>query len=202
MIHLEPNLLITTASAMVGLGITGENILGESMVAARMNAEHGGGPLPDYTGFSWNVAFIEYCGYWSHYHHKQRTSVWPIPPGMTPALLAHYGRCHRLLHESPQPGDVFLLQSPQTREFHHAGIVINVERSGRFSQRAAYHDIYAVEGDVSEDGQVGGGRTLRMQRRAWPHMGDRFLRWADMDRHDELITRANHIDAVTNRRRA
>ena len=78
---------------------------------------------------------------------------------------------HRRVAEST------LQYSSKRREFIHAGIVVSVLASGRYTQHRSYVDVYSIEGDTDADGGRCGGRALRVRRRLLPSHGDRFLRW-------------------------
>jgi hypothetical protein len=57
---------------------------------------------------------------------------------------------------------VFLQYSSRRREFIHAGIVVSVLASGRYTQHRSYVDVYSIEGDTDADGGRCGGRALRV----------------------------------------
>src|ERR1035437_2973038 len=78
--------------------------------------------------------------------------------------------------------------SPQsTKTFIQAGVIASVEARGQYDGRTPYFDAYTIVGDTDETGSPGRGRTMRLNRRLSPALGDRFLRWADMDANGGMI---------------
>lgn len=131
---------------------------------------------------SWDVRFIQHCGFWSHYDHKSRTSAWPIPQTVTTtAELAEFGEQHAILRETPRTGDIFLQYGPQRKAFVHSGIVVDVLASRQFAGKPPHFDLYTIEGDTDEFGRLHRGRAMRVRRQLSPELGDRFLRWPALE---------------------
>ena len=169
MYALSSQLLIAAAGTMVSLGVDAGCAFGAEM--SDEPAARGGGDL------SWDLKFVERCGYWSHYDYRCGKSSWPIPRGMSINELGLFAVSNEILVDEPESGDVFLQYSSRRREFIHAGIVVSVLASGRYTQHRSYVDVYSIEGDTDADGGRCGGRALRVRRRLLPSHGDRFLRW-------------------------
>lgn len=169
MYALSPQLLIAAAGTMVSLGVDAKCAFGAEI--SDEPAARGGGDL------SWDLKFVERCGYWSHYDYRCGKSSWPIPRGMSINELGLFAVSNEILFDKPESGDVFLQYSSRRREFIHAGIVVSVLASGRYTQHRSYVDVYSIEGDTDADGGRCGGRALRVRRRLLPSHGDRFLRW-------------------------
>lgn len=169
MYALSSQLLIAAAGTMVSLGVDEGCAFGAEM--SDEPAARGAGDL------SWDLKFIERCGYWSHYDYRYGKSSWPIPRGMSINELGLFAGSNEILFDEPESGDVFLQYSSRRREFIHAGIVVSVLASGRYTQHRSYVDVYSIEGDTDADGGRCGGRALRVRRRLLPSHGDRFLRW-------------------------
>lgn len=133
------------------------------------------------TRTSWDLQFVQHCGHASHCDPRTGESSWPIPAGVTYAVLAQLGTEAGILHEAPEVGDVFMQYGPSRKAFVHVGIVMGVLASGKYSAKKPYHDLYTVEGDIGICGQLYGGQILRVRRRLRPQSGDRFLRWVALD---------------------
>ena len=118
---------------------------------------------------------------------RSRTSSWPLPMDLTHTELAQFGEAQRILRDEPAPGDVFLVAHPRTKTFIQAGVIASVEARGRYDDRTPYFDAYTIVGDTDETGSPGRGRTMRLNRRLSLALGDRFLRWSDMDANGGMI---------------
>lgn len=184
MLCLSPHLLIASARSLVGTGL----LAGEPDPAAGLPR----GPRP-----SWDLAFIQHCGHWSHRDPVSGESSWPIPRGLTRDELATFGTVRGILHPTPEPGDIFLQYGRRRKTFVHVGIVMAVLRSGGYCPKTPYHDLYTVEGDTGCFGQLHGGLTLRVRRRLHPAAGDRFLRWLDLDSCAHRITEGHSLPAAS-----
>jgi hypothetical protein len=183
MLALSSQLLIVTAGALVGIGVDGEKEFGrESAAQSDTDAEH----LEEMAG-SWDVRFLQHCGFWSHYDHRLRTSNWPIPALETVEQLALFAAEQALLRESPMAGDIFLQYARQRKSFVHAGLVVAVDEIG-YSEDDEYFVVYTIEGDTDHVGRLRGGRAMRVRRRLVPAIGDRFVRWTEMGRSRRIAT--------------
>ncbi len=169
MYRLSPELLIAAAGTMVSMGLNAQHAFGE-----RLDEETGARMVGD---ASWDVQFIERCGYWSHYDYRSRKSSWPFPRGMSLNELALYARANSVVHETPEWGDIFLQYSSHRREFVHAGIVLGETERGRYSQHRSFVGLYTIEGDTGTDSGLRGGTVRRVDRRLLPSHGDCFVRW-------------------------
>jgi hypothetical protein len=192
--QLSPQLLIAAAGTMVSLGVDAERAFGGEMAdqpAARAVND-----------LSWDLKFIERCGYWSHFDYRCGKSSWPIPRGMSVNELALFAGTNEILLDAPEYGDLFLQYSSQGREFIRAGIVVSVLASGRYSQHRSYVDVYSIEGDTDADGGRCGGRALRMRRRLLPSNGDRFVRWTEICPARKLGSGMTYLASILDGRKA
>ena len=175
MICLSSSLLIENAAALLAEGPQVETRL--SVWAAPPMASEVDPPRSRRRS-SWDMSFINHCGFWSHFHPASRSSSWPLGPDMTIHEMAWYGTARGAMFEQPQEGDIFFQHSPSRASFVHAGIVASVASSGRFSPTDPYFVVTTIEGDTNRSAQLGGGHAMRLTRRVSPGRGDRFLRWS------------------------
>ena len=198
MIPLSPHLLISTTLALSGMGAQNDESFGVPAPAPDEAAPSASDAAP-----SWDLKFVQRCGYWSHYDFATRTSSWPIPHGLSPLEMARFGAAAGILHKTPQDGDIFLQYSLDTDKFGHVGVVARMLEEGvRDKDEAVYFDLYTVEGDTDEMGRPGRGRAMRLTRRLSPDDGDRFLRWSHLDKRDPDDARSAAAFAAVARRRA
>ena len=128
-----------------------------------------------------DVRLLQQCGYRAYFDEATNRSAWPVPLGLSPHELALFGAKYGILHEQPASGDIFLQRSFRTREFIHAGLVMTVDRTGCMNDHTFYYDLSTVEGDTDHRGLLGRGYTCKLRRRLSPTLGDRFLRWWELD---------------------
>jgi hypothetical protein len=186
MIPLTPQLLIATATAFVGVGGNPRDHLeGGSIYQLCLPSRIDG--IPPNVG--WDVALIHHWGFWSHFDHRMEVSSWPVSAVRTATDLAAFGSARGLIHEQPEVGDIFLQYAPKHGCFVHAGIVAVVCVRGLLTPNRSYVEVVTIEADCDEGGQVGGGKTVRLTRRLFPSDGDRFLRWADLDKYNPSVKR-------------
>jgi hypothetical protein len=194
MIRLSPQLLIATAHAFVGLDRPPLNAdQYEGIPGAPPDAlTRAGRP-----GMQLDVMLVNHWGFWSHFELRSERSSWPIPAVHTANELANFGFKRRALHDEPLEGDIFLQYTPRARIFVHAGIVAQVCGTGCYSRVARYYDIITIEGNTNARGELGGGHTMRVSRRVWPGIGDRFLRWVELEGYDAITkSSARQADGV------
>ena len=176
--QLQPQLLIATTRAMAGMQVVVERDLGDTRpVEPLADGGRASGPRP-----SWDARFIHECGYWSHYDSSSKSSAWPIPLHYTTPELGLFGQRHGVLYDKPQPGDILLMHSKMWKVFVHSAVVVDVLATIKPPGKKPMYDLYAIEGDIDEAGRLRGGRSLPARRRVVPSRGDRFLRWAELDR--------------------
>jgi hypothetical protein len=193
MIRLSPRLLIGTASAMAGIGSHPDDHEAGTFID-RLRA--GMAEAGESSRGSWDVALIDYCGYWSHFDFRLDRTAWPVPRLWSAPRLALYGEGRNAIRDYPEEGDIFLQFAPRRRDFIHAGIVVAVFGKGRFSPSTPYYDLTTIEGDVDECGRLGGGVIMRARRRLSPVSGDRFLRWTELDGYDRMAARMFTIPEI------
>ena len=177
MFRLSPQLLIATTRALAGMRVTGEQDLGDATLADPLVERTWHDQRPP----SWDARFIQQCGYWSHYDHRSRSSTWPIPVDLTTPELGFFGLAHNVLYDTPEPGDIFLMWGPQRELFIHSGVVVDVLATHLVLGRKPSFDVYTIEGDTDDYGRLAGGQTKRVRRRLSAALGDRFLRWAELE---------------------
>ena len=176
--QLQPQLLIATTRAMAGMQVVVEHDLGDTRpVVPLVDGRRPSAPRP-----SWDARFIHECGYWSHYDSSTKSSMWPIPLEFTTPELGLFGQRHDVLYDEPAPGDILLMHCPMWDAFVHSGVVVDVLTTIKHKGEKPMFDLYAIEGDVDKQGRLHGGRSLPVRRRLSPSRGDRFLRWAELDR--------------------
>lgn len=176
MLRLSPQMLIAVAGALVRQKAPAPDLdlaLLESPPSREPPEEEDTAGGQAHLG---DVGFVHHCGYWAHFDYRTNASSWPIPEAQTPTELAAFGLEHDILFPMPEPGDIFLQYAPQRREFGLAGIVVLLLGSGRYSPTTPYFDVYTMEADMRARGKL-----RRVRRRLSPSMGDRFLRWTDLD---------------------
>ncbi|MDB4913086.1 MAG: hypothetical protein JWM95_730 [Gemmatimonadetes bacterium] len=193
MLSLSHQLLIAKARALVGTGLVAEIALDETS----SDGDASVGFLHVRARPSWDLAFVQHCGYWSHRDPSTGRSSWPIPRNITRSELAQFGTARRILHERPSTGDIFLQYGPSRKAFVHVGIVMAVLDEGAYELEAPYFDLYTVEGDTGVHGQLRGGKTLRVRRRLCPGRGDRFLSWMELDPHVQQLARSLSLPAAS-----
>lgn len=193
MYRLSPQLLIAAAGTMVSMGVDAEAAFGETM--DRKTKERRGGDA------SWDVQFIERCGYWSHYDYRSGESAWPFPRGMSLNELALYAKAHGAIHDAPEWGDVFLMYSGSRKEFVHAGIVLSATERGRYTPGRSYVDVYTIEGDTDANSLLNGGRVMRVNRRLLPWEGDVFVRWTSLPTRERPAGGMAYLASILDQRR-
>ena len=176
--RLSPQLFICAANTLVGLGDSPADRAVNGPIDRMVKEAAGpGGVGPE----RWDIAFVHHCGFRSHFNDRVGLSAWPLPAAATAADLGTIGANLGALSEAAEVGDIFLQFSPQHRTFVHAGIVTHVGAATLYSLGKSYVDLSTIEGDTNEQGDLGGGRVVRLARRLWPTTGDRFLRWVDLE---------------------
>lgn len=184
---LSPHSLIITMRALAGLGVTTETILQEHELTER-EVDEPGRP-------SWDARFVNECGFWSHYNHKTRTSAWPFPRDLTTPELAMSGLMHNVLYETPMPGDIFLQWGEFQEAFIRSGVILDVQETHRVRGQKPWFLVYTVDGDTDEYGRLARGTARRVERRLRPAMGDKCLRWCELQH--EGLRRLNGPGGVT-----
>jgi hypothetical protein len=201
MIRLSVRYLIATATALVGLGTTPQDVVvagaaSAEQVAPRMvpgdSAARVHPPTAAYLAScrSWDVDLIHHCGYWSQLQLETAQSAWPLPAVRDAEELGAIGASLGVIDELALAGDLFLQYNPRQRKFVHAGIVTAVLRRGRYSPTSPYVDVATIEGDTNAHGGRRGGSVERLERRLSHESGDRFLRWAALMEYNERLALA------------
>ena len=174
MIPLTSASLIAAASSLIGLREEGGNNRG-LMIDLFLRG------VGQMRGQPWCAAFVHHVGYWSHFDHERGASVWPLPATASCYVLGDFARRKRILKDEPEPGDVFLLWNPRLGRFSHTGIVAHVHEDADDQGDTGWITCDTIEGNTNDDGSREGDAVLRRVRRFWPKLGDRFIRWTDLD---------------------
>jgi hypothetical protein len=157
MMTLTPSLLVASANAMVDV--------------KPMGAWKAGG-----------VAFVRHAGFNSHYDDFSKRSSWPLPPVHDAHELAHFARENGILSvEYPKAGEIFLRWSCQRKRFTRVGIVVHVETGVARADAAGYIICGTIESPVLEHGAWRDQRVQRIKHKLSPELGDRFVRWVNLD---------------------
>lgn len=132
-------------------------------------------------GAAWNVAFVHHVGHWAHYDHRAARSGWPLPPVRDCDALAKFAAAHGILSDGePRAGEIFLLWSRARGRFEHAGIVGHATHTHVLRTREPYVECVTLEGSI-EGIDAPSGAMGQRTRRLSPALGDRFVRWVDLD---------------------
>ena len=178
MLSLSSHLLITKARSLVGEGLVSD----DRPVPPGAGSVSDDEPERHHERPSWDLSFVQHCGYWAHRDPRTGESYWPIPAGMTRTGLGKFGEKARILYDTPEVGDIFLQYGPFNETFVRVGIVMGIVGSGHLLlTKEPFFLLYTVESDTGPQGQLHGGLTLRVRRRFQPATGDRFLSWMELD---------------------
>jgi hypothetical protein len=174
MIPLAPALVVAAATAFAGAGQEGKG-----RRRAQIVLDDNSWPLLH----DWPTAFVHYVGYWALYDSTVECSSWPFTIKMTCDQIASIARVRELLVKQANPGDLFLLPSPHARErFDRIGIVATIEGAYPTAREEDWvYECITLEGErcITEHGEQ--RSVQRHLRRFNTHVGDRFVRWAELD---------------------
>ncbi|MDB4875608.1 MAG: hypothetical protein JWM41_2054 [Gemmatimonadetes bacterium] len=126
------------------------------------------------------MALVYHWGYWSQFDYRADASSWPLIPTAEPEALAEFARARGVLAAAPCDGDVFLQYSPRRSEFVRGGVIAHVYMDEERSEGAPYYEAVVLEGNSNTSGELGGPRVARLVRRLCPSLGDRFIRWTEL----------------------
>jgi hypothetical protein len=172
---LTPTFLIAAAASLVGVREEGGNNRGP-MIELFLRG------VKQPPGQPWCAAFVHHVGYWSHFDYGVERSSWPLPATASCYMLGANAKERGVLREEPEDGDVFLLWNAQLVRFAHTGVVARVREEGETPGKSAWFDCDTIEGNTDLGGSREGDGVMRRVRRFYPKAGDRFIRWADLDR--------------------
>jgi hypothetical protein len=156
----------------------------------------------------WSGAFIYHAGYWSHFNGI--VSSWPLPATGSPDTLAQFAAERGVLSSDvagagswPSPddaaGEIALFWSAQTRTFVRAGIVACVDLRPTVKNGQLVYSIETIEGNTSEAGCTSGPWIHRVRRSFCPGMGDRSIRWFELDPRDCFSDPTKRLERVPGR---
>lgn len=92
---------------------------------------------------------------------------WPLPLTASCAALGAAADAKRLLRQSPQAGDVFLIHFASLGRFAHTGFVVGVQAGA----------VTTLEGNTNDGGSRDGWGVFQRTRHFT--VADRFIRWED-----------------------
>lgn len=117
------------------------------------------------SGYAWCAAFVAWCGV----HGVGR--LWPVVKSADCDALLAQGKRLKLLHTTPQAGDIFLrLASPS--DANHTGFVTRVDVDGS----GGVDGFATIEGNTNGGGSRDGYGVFARSRSMGPYT---FLRWVD-----------------------
>jgi hypothetical protein len=132
-------------------------------------------------GQPWCAAFVHHVGYWSHFDYAAERSSWPLPATASCYMLGAFAKERGVLREAPAAGDVFLLWNVRLARFAHTGVVARLREEGKTPGGDPWFDCDTIEGNTDAGGSREGDGVMRRVRRFYPKVGDRFIRWAELD---------------------
>jgi hypothetical protein len=182
MLPPSPTLLIAAANTYVGWPddpesgrLAGRSAFVECLLREVRADLDGATPAP------WHTAFVHHVGYWSHFDPVYGASSWPLPATASADELAAFAKGRGLLHEEPEDGDLFVLWAPVQQRFVRTGIVVTAGDFGVTFRGTPYQECLTIEANTNEEQTAEAGSILRRVRRLSADMGDRFIRWTDLD---------------------
>ncbi len=129
----------------------------------------------------WHTAFVHHVGYWSHFDHVYGASSWPLPATADADEVARFAAERGALSGEPRVGDLFVLWAPVKQKFVRSGIVLRPGDFGMTVRGTPYQEIDVIEANTDEARSEDGQLILKQSRRLSKEMGDRFVRWDEMD---------------------
>jgi hypothetical protein len=188
MLPPSPTLLIQAANTYVGWQDDPEDVRIHQRSAfvecllRQVHADlHGETPVP------WHTAFIHHVGYWSHFDTFYGASSWPLPATASADELAAFAEERGVLGEEPAEGDLFVLWSDVRHEYVRTGIIVREGDPGLTARGTPYVECLTIEANIDERRSLSGALILRQWRRLSAEMGDRFIRWPDLDVRAERV---------------
>jgi hypothetical protein len=179
MMPLTPAFLIAAAGSFVGHREQGQN---RGPMIDLFLSSVGLEPVADEPGQPWCAAFVYHVGKWSHFDYAAGKSSWPLPATGSCSRLGDFAKRKDVLKAEPMSGDVFLLWSPQLVRFVHAGVITRIRACGETPARNPWYECDTIEGNTNDDGGRERWGVLAKHRIFYVAAGDRFIRWADLDR--------------------
>lgn len=110
-------------------------------------------------GYPWCAALVRWCGVFA------LGAAWPVPAMAGCASLGDWAKKQKVLKDTPEPGDIFLMYYPSLKRFAHTGFVVEKDGEGWAT----------IEGNTSGEGSREGWGVFAKVRTFGPH--DRFIRW-------------------------
>lgn len=117
-------------------------------------------------GDPWCAAAVSYIG------DTLYGERWPLPMTGGCATLGDAAKRLKVLHQTPEAGDVFLVYFPKLRRLAHTGFVLEVQ-----SEKNGATTCRTWEGNTNDGGSRDGYGMFERTRTFGPN--DRFIRWRD-----------------------
>ena len=171
---LAPEFLISAAATYVGLKEAGGNNRGKMVELFLAGVRQP-------PGQPWCAAFVHHVGFWSHFDYEEKKSSWPLPATASCYVLGAFAGTRQVLVQEPLPGDVFLQYNAGLRRFAHTGIVVRVDEV-RETAGERWYECTTIEGNTNEGGSAEGEGVYCRVRRLYPGVGDRFVRWVELEK--------------------
>ncbi|MFL5615412.1 MAG: hypothetical protein ACJ796_17215 [Gemmatimonadaceae bacterium] len=131
----------------------------------------------------WSATFVHRAGYWSHYDYRLEASRWPLPATSSCEELAAFAADNVVLaDDEPNPGDIYLLWSPAKKLFVRTGIILGLTQQHIYPSGRIGYECLTVDGDTTVHGSLRGPSTAIIRRILSADAGDRWIRWALLDR--------------------
>jgi hypothetical protein len=143
--------------------------------------------LTDDAPVPWHTAWVNHVGYWAHYDHFYGASSWPLPATASAEELAAFAKERGVLSDEPREGDLFLLWAPVKQQFVRTGIVLRLGDFVTSYRGTLYREIETIEANTNERRDEAGGMVLKQLRRLSSEMGDKFVRWSELDVRAERV---------------
>ena len=176
---LTPSWLIATAQSYLGIGDDEMMPIREPLAQAFLRQV---GAPEGLASPAWHAAFIWHVGFWSHCEDFDVRSSWPFPPTSSLEQMERFAESRGVLHEEPRAGDIFLLASGTRGTFSRGGIVIQVLNPDSRDDGRRFDECLTIEGDPTGKLASQGAIAIRRLRLLSSNMGDRFIRWSELDR--------------------
>lgn len=137
-----------------------------------------------------SALFVNHVGYHSHLA-AAAASLWPFRLGLMCEQLAEQASQHGVLHSlKPEPGEIYLRWSRKREQFIGAGIVLSAFDRPRLAEGWGYRlrlcigsaRMVSPERSAYQHSQVQWVTINEMD--SVPRIGDRFIRWFDLDTRD------------------
>lgn len=122
-------------------------------------------------GYPWCVGFAQLAG------RTALGKLWPLPVTAGCAIVGEWATKRGILHDTPEPGDLFLLRALVKDKEHPAGLW-RFAHTGFIDGPKEPEGWPTLEGNTSGEGSREGWIVAARHRNFGP--ADRFVRWATL----------------------